>query len=52
MAQVMEVMQVKTLTGSAESDAKTMQLLISEVKGGTKQNMQNLKDAESQCKEV
>ena len=43
---------MKTLTGGGESDAKTLKLLVSEVEGGTKQNMQNLKDAESQCKRM
>jgi hypothetical protein len=52
MAQVIEVMQVKTLTGGGESDARTLKFLVAEVKGGTKQNMQNLKDAESQCKRM
>ncbi|KAF2705499.1 hypothetical protein K504DRAFT_493942 [Pleomassaria siparia CBS 279.74] len=52
MAQVMEVMQVKSLTGSGPADAKTLQLLVTEVQGGTKQNMMNLMAAESACKKA
>lgn len=52
MAQTMEVEQVKTLTGSGAKDAATLKMLVTEVEGGTKQNMMNLQAAESQCKKA
>lgn len=50
MAQVMEMMQVKSLQGGGESDKKTLETLVKEVEDGTKQNTMNLQMAESQCK--
>ncbi|CAE7180159.1 hypothetical protein PTNB73_03705 [Pyrenophora teres f. teres] len=46
-AQVKEMMQVMSLTGTAEADDATLKTLVQEVQDGTKQNQKNLADAKS-----
>ncbi|KAH6644779.1 hypothetical protein C7974DRAFT_384264 [Boeremia exigua] len=47
MAQTLEISQVLKLNGNA-TDATTLQMLVTEVQGGTQQNQKNLAAAKSQ----